>query len=110
MRHNVVPSACAVSLQNMQSTDQSGHVLLGVSASELHVLRVAGNKRRGALITEIAADCGLSENAAAVRLRRLKNEGFLARTKYRTRGHVKFFLTDQGRQALKLVERTRRPA
>jgi predicted ArsR family transcriptional regulator len=79
-----------------------------MSASELHVLRVAGNKRRGALIDEVADECGLTRNAAVVRLRRLRNQGLLMVPRMRWAGQVKYRVTEQGRRALAQLARTTR--
>jgi predicted ArsR family transcriptional regulator len=77
-----------------------------LSASEIHVLRVAANTRRGALIDQVADECGLSRNAAQVRLRALRRRGLLTVPSMRWAGQVKYRATERGRRALAQLART----
>lgn len=93
----------------MQTSD-TGHDTLGLSGSELHVLRVAGQTRRGVTAPDAAERCGLSDEAAAVRLRHLRNEGFVDTQTWRVAGRLRYYLTDEGRRALASADRARRSA
>jgi hypothetical protein len=105
MRQIVFPSACVVSLRDVQTrAPQTG--VLGLSASEVHVLRIAAATRRGALIAEVEDQAGLSRNAAQVRLRVLRDQGFLEVPSLRWAGKVKYRITGRGREALAQLART----
>jgi predicted ArsR family transcriptional regulator len=80
--------------------------VIGLSASEVHVLKIAASMRRGALIDHVAAEAGLSRNAAQVRLRGLKNQGLLEVRSMRFGGFVKYRITERGRKALAQLART----
>jgi predicted transcriptional regulator len=87
---------------------QDARAVLGMSQAEADALKLAGSRRRGALIDDVAADLNISRDAAARRLRSLASEGFLKRSPFRYSGQVKYLLTDCGRQALGHVRRTER--
>lgn len=105
MREYAVPSARVVSLRHVQATESEMDAL-ALSASEQHVLKIVGNARRGALIDQVAQECGLTRNQAQVRLRRLKKQGLLSVPSMRWAGQVKYRTTVRGRKALAQLARS----